>query len=408
MKRVVVTGIGAVTPIGNNVADMWESMINSRHGIAPITRFNADDFDISLAAEVKNFDPLQYMSKKDAQRYDPFAVLGVGAASQAMEDSQIVGNIDSERLGVYFSTGIGGLVTLEKGETALLEKGPSRVPSFSVPAMIANSAAALIAMKYSCKGSCFSISTACASSSHAIGEAYRAIKHGYADAVLAGGSDSVINPIGAASFAACRAVTKSNDPERASIPFDAERSGFVIGEGGGALVLEECEHAVTRGAKIYAEICGYGTTCDAYHITHPLPDGSGAAGAIIQALKEAAPYTERIYINAHGTSTKLNDSLETAAIKKALGRYFAYKAVISSTKSMTGHLLGGAGAVEAIACIMALRTDIIPPTIGYSVPDPDCDLDICPNEVSNCKVDMALSNSFGFGGHNACLAFKGV
>ena len=400
MKRVVVTGMGAVTPIGNNVADMWESMINSRHGIAAITHFDTEGYDISLAAEVKNFDPLQYMSKKDIQRYDPFAVLGVGAASQAMEDSQIVGKVSGERLGVYFSTGIGGLVTLEKG--------PSRVPSFSVPAMISNSAAALIAIKYGCKGSCLSISTACASSSHAIGEAYRAIKHGYADAVLAGGSDSVINPIGAASFAACRAVTKSADPDRASIPFDAERTGFVIGEGGGALVLEEYEHAVKRGANIYAEICGYGTTCDAYHITHPLPDGSGAAGAIMQALNEAAPYTERIYINAHGTSTRLNDSLETAAIKKALGKYFAYKAVISSTKSITGHLLGGAGAVEAIACIMALRTDIIPPTAGYSVPDPDCDLDICPNEARACKVDLALSNSFGFGGHNACLAFKGV
>ncbi len=408
MKRVVITGIGAVTPIGNDAESMWESMIAGRHGIAPITHFDTDGFGVSLAAEVKNFDPLLYVSKKDVQRYDPFAVIGASAASQAVDDSEIIGKVKSERIGVYFSTGVGGLATLEKGEDALAKKGPMKVPPFSVPAMIANSAAAYIAMKYNFKGSSFSIATACASSSHAIGEAYRTIRHGYADAIIAGGSDAAVNPIGVASFASCRAITKSDDPDRASIPFDAERNGFVIGEGGGALVLEEYEHAVKRGAKIYAEICGYGTTCDAYHITRPAPDASGASEAVKQALNESMLQSGHIYINAHGTSTKLNDELETMAIKNALGGEMVSQTVISSTKSMTGHLLGGAGAVEAIACIMALRTGIIPPTIGYKVPDSACDLDICPNESRKCKVDLALSNSFGFGGHNACLAFRGV
>lgn len=408
MERVVITGIGAVTPIGNDAESMWESMIAGRHGIAPITHFDTDGFGVSLAAEVKNFDPLLYVSKKDVQRYDPFAVIGVSAASQAVDDSEIIGKVRAERIGVYFSTGVGGLTTLEKGEGALANKGPLKVPPFSVPAMIANSATAYIAMKYNFKGSSLSIATACASSAHAIGEAYRTIKHGYADAIIAGGSDAAVNPIGVASFASCRAITKSDDPDRASIPFDAERNGFVIGEGGGALVLEEYEHAVKRGAKIYAEICGYGTTCDAYHITRPAPDASGASEAIKQALNESMLQSGYIYINAHGTSTKLNDELETMAIKNALGSELVSQTVISSTKSMTGHLLGGAGAVEAIACIMSLRTGTIPPTIGYKVPDSACDLDICPNESRKCKVDLALSNSFGFGGHNACLAFRGV
>lgn len=408
MKRVVITGMGAVTPIGNNVADMWNSMISGKHGIAPITHFDTSGFETTLAAEVKDCDYTAYLSKKEIAHYDDFTVLGVCAASQAMEDSDITANIDPERLGVYFSSGIGGLTTLEKGERALLQSGPSKVSPFSVPAMISNSAAALIAIKYNCLGSCIAISTACASSAHAIGEAYRAIKHGYADAILAGGSDSTINPIGIASFNACRALTTTTSPDRASIPFDADRTGFLMGEGSGAVVLEEYEHAVKRGAKIYAEICGYGTTCDAFHITRPATDAGGAARAINQAFTEAVVNTDKIYINAHGTGTKLNDKIETLAIKKGLGNELAYKAIVSSTKSMTGHLLGGAGAVEAIASIMAIRTGIVPPTVGYKTSDPDCDLDVCPNTARNTKIELALNNSMGFGGHNSCLAFKGV
>lgn len=408
MKRVVITGMGAVTPIGNDVSSMWSSMINGRHGIAPITYFDTEGFSSTLAAEVKGYDASLYMDKKDIQRYDPFTVFGMGAASQAIDESEIVGNIEPERFGVYFSSGIGGLTTLEKAERALLERGAQKVSPFSVPAMIANSAAALIAIKYNCFGSCLDISTACASSAHAIGEAYRAIKHGYADAILAGGSDASINPIGVASFNACRALTKSTDPDRASIPFDAERNGFVIGEGGGAVMLEEMEHAVNRGAKIYAEICGYGTTCDAFHITRPSPDGSGAARAIKQALEDSEVNTDKIYVNAHGTSTKINDEVETLAIKGGLGDDLAYKAVISSTKSMTGHLLGGAGAVEAVASVMAIHAGIIPPTVGYEMNDTACDLDVCPNKARNAKIELALSNSLGFGGHNSCLAFKPI
>lgn len=408
MKRVVVTGVGAVTPIGNHAETMWESMMAGRHGIAPITHFDTDGFATKVAAEVKGYDPALYMSKKDANRYDPFTVLGMGATSQAVEDSGIIGYIDPERFGVYFSSGIGGLTTLEKGETALATKGPLKVSPFSVSAMISNSAAALIAIKYHCLGSCLSVATACASSAHAIGEAYRTIKHGYADAIIAGGADASITPIGIAAFNSCRALSQSTDPDRASIPFDAERNGFVMGEGSGALVLEEYEHAVKRRAKIYAELCGYGTTCDAFHITHPAPDGDGAARAILQAVSESGIYTEHIYINAHGTSTKLNDEIETLAIKKALGHDLARKVIVSSTKSMTGHLLGGAGAVEAIACIMALNMGYIPPTIGYEIPDTACDLDICPNKARECRAELALNNSFGFGGHNSCLAFRRV
>lgn len=400
--------MGAVTPIGNNVEDMWNSMINGVHGIAPITHFDAKGFACTIAAEVKDYDPLLYMSKKDAQRYDLFTVLGMGAASQAVEDSKIVGSVEPESFGVYFGSGIGGLSTLEKSVRTLLRKGPLKVSPFSVPAMIANSAAALIAIKYGCRASCLDISTACASSAHSIGEAYRAIKHGYMDACLAGGADAAIDPIGVASFSACRALTVSDDPDRASIPFDAERKGFVIGEGGGALLLEEYGHARMRGAKIYAEICGYGTSCDAFHITRPSADGAGAAAAIKDACAQADIDTDNIYINAHGTGTKLNDITETLAVKKALGEKRAYKAVLSSTKSMTGHLLGGAGAVEAIAAVLTLTEKIVPPTIGYKVPDENCDLDISPNYARTAAIELALSNSFGFGGHNSCLAFKEV
>ena len=320
MKRVVITGMGAVTPIGNDVQSMWDSMMNMRHGIAPITHFDTTGFATSLAAEVKDYNPLEYMDKKESQRYDLFAVLGIGAASQAVEESGIIGNVSPERIGVYFSSGVGGLTTLEKGVSSLLNKGASRVSPFSVPAMIANSGAALIAIKYNCFGSCLSVVTACASSAHAIGEAYRTIKHGYADAIIAGGADSAINPIGIASFNACHALSTSDNPDRASIPFDAERNGFVMGEGSGALILEEYEHAVKRNAKIYAEICGYGTTCDAYHITHPSPNANGAERAIRQAWNESDVNTERIYINAHGTSTNKYIYVVHYAYKKSTSR----------------------------------------------------------------------------------------
>lgn len=407
MRRVVITGMGAVTPIGNDVKSMWEGLINGRHSIAPITHFDTKGYPSRLAAEVKSYDPTLYMKRKDAQRYDPYTLFGVGAAAQAMEDSGIADDTDPERIGVYFGSGIGGLTTLEKGERMLLERGPAKVSPFSVPAMISNSAAALIAIKYGCLGPCMSVVTACASSAHAVGEAYRAVVHGYADAMIAGGADAAINPIGVASFIACRALTRAEDPNRASIPFDAERGGFVMGEGGGVLVLEEYEHAKKRGAMIYAELCGYGSTCDAYHITRPKPDGSGAARAIRQAINEAGTGNERVYINAHGTGTKLNDETETLAIKSALGTA-AYDAVISSTKGAMGHLLGGAGAVEAIVAVMALRTGIIPPTVGYKISDPACDLDVCPNDAKEYKAELVLSNSIGFGGHNSCLAFREV
>lgn len=323
-----------------------------------------------------------------------------------MEDSGIIGSVAPERIGVYFSSGVGGLTTLENGVRTLADKGPSRVSPFAVPAMIANTAGGLIAIKYDCRASCMSIITACASSTNAIGEAYRAIGYGHADAIIAGGSDSAINPIGLASFDACRALSKSQDADRASIPFDDDREGFIMGEGGGALVLEEYNHARKRNARIYAEICGYGSTCDAFNIVAPSPDAEGAARAISLALEGVKAVPGRIYINAHGTSTRKNDEMETLAIKKALGEQLAYDSLVSSTKSMTGHLLGGAGAVEAIISILALNRKHVPPTAGYRKADPLCDLDICANESREADVKLALSNSFGFGGHNSCIAFR--
>lgn len=408
MRRVAVTGMGAITPVGNSVDEFWKNLLNGVNGIDRITHFDPTDFKATLAAEVKDFDPTQYMEKKDARKLDLFAQYALAAASEAVNDSEILGKIDPERFGVYYGSGIGGFNTFTSEHTNLVEKGPKRVSPLFVPKMISNIAAGNIAIKYNAQGPCISISTACATGSSCIGEAYRAVKHGYADAVITGGSEASITPLAVAGFINCMALSESDDKDNASIPFDARRNGFIMGEGAGALVLEEYEHAKARGAKIYAEVVGYGSTCDAYHITAPQPEAKASSKCIADAAKEAG-YTssDSVYINAHGTSTPLNDKTETAAIKKVFGDD-AYKMHISSTKSMTGHMLGAAGAVEAIASILALKDGIIPPTIGYKEKDEECDLDYTVNKALKADLTLALSNSLGFGGHNACVAFRKV
>lgn len=408
MRRVAVTGMGAITPVGNSVDEFWKNLLNGVNGIDRITHFDPTDFKATLAAEVKDFDPTQYMEKKDARKLDLFAQYALAAASEAVNDSEILEKIDPERFGVYYGSGIGGFNTFTSEHTNLVEKGPKRVSPLFVPKMISNIAAGNIAIKYNAQGPCISISTACATGSSCIGEAYRAVKHGYADAVITGGSEASITPLAVAGFINCMALSESDDKDNASIPFDARRNGFIMGEGAGALVLEEYEHAKARGAKIYAEVVGYGSTCDAYHITAPQPEAKASSKCIADAAKEAG-YTssDSVYINAHGTSTPLNDKTETAAIKKVFGDD-AYKMHISSTKSMTGHMLGAAGAVEAIASILALKDGIIPPTIGYKEKDEECDLDYTVNKALKADLTLALSNSLGFGGHNACVAFRKV
>ncbi len=408
MRRVVITGMGAVTPIGNSVPEFWESLKTGKCGIGPITKFDASECKVKVAAEVKNFDPLQYMEKGDVRKYDLFCQYALAAAAQAVEESGIKGTLPPERIGTYFGSGIGGINTFSEQHQALMEKGPHRVSPFFIPALIINMAAGLIAIKHNFQGEALPVVTACATGNNAIGEAYRAVKHGYLDAVLAGGAEAAIVPIGVAGFSNMKALSTTEDPAEACVPFDARRNGFVMGEGAGALMLEEYEHAKARGAKIYAELCGYGVTCDAHHITAPHPEAIGGAAALRMAYDEAGGCADpsRIYVNAHGTSTPLNDSGETLAIKKGLGEEAARKCMVSSTKSMTGHMLGAAGAVEAIACALAVKEDIVPPTIGYREPDPACDLDYVPNEMRKAPVDLALSASLGFGGHNAYLAFK--
>ena len=408
MRRVAVTGMGAITPVGNSVDEFWKNLLNGVNGIDRITHFDPTDFKATLAAEVKDFDPTQYMEKKDARKLDLFAQYALAAASEAVNDSEISEKIDPERFGVYYGSGIGGFNTFTSEHTNLVEKGPKRVSPLFVPKMISNIAAGNIAIKYNAQGPCISISTACATGSSCIGEAYRAVKHGYADAVITGGSEASITPLAVAGFINCMALSESDDKDNASIPFDARRNGFIMGEGAGALVLEEYEHAKARGAKIYAEVVGYGSTCDAYHITAPQPEAKASSKCIADAAKEAG-YTssDSVYINAHGTSTPLNDKTETAAIKKVFGDD-AYKMHISSTKSMTGHMLGAAGAVEAIASILALKDGVIPPTIGYKEKDEECDLDYTVNKALKADLTLALSNSLGFGGHNACVAFRKV
>ena len=408
VRRVVITGLGVITPIGNDVKTFYENLKSGVCGIGPITKFDATDFKVKVAAEVKDFDVLAYVDKNEARRMDLYTQYAVCAAAQAVEESGIIGNISPARLGVYVGSGIGGMGTFISETEKLLKGGSRKVSPLFIPMMISNIAAGTIAIRYGAEGPCLSVVTACATSTNAIGEAYRAIRHGYADAILAGGAEATVNPLAIAGFTNCMALSTKNIPEECSIPFDKRRDGFVLGEGGGILVLEEYEHAKNRGATIYAEITGYGNTCDAHHITAPHPEAKGAANAFSLALEEAGyDGTQSVYINAHGTSTPLNDKAETLAIKKAFGDN-AYKVRISSTKSMTGHMLGAAGAVEAVASVLALRDGMIPPTIGYQEPDEDCDLDYTPNHSVKADIDLALSSSLGFGGHNGVLAFAKV
>ena len=406
LRRVVVTGLGAITPVGNTVEEMWANLKAGVHGIAPITLFDTTDYKTKIGAEVKNFDPRTYMDKTDVLRSDAYAQYGVAAACQAVEESGVIGTLPPERVAVYFGSGIGGIRTFHEEHNKLLARGPKRISPYFIPMLIGNMAAGMIAIRFNCRGAALPVVTACATGTNAIGEAMRAIRHGYADAVITGGSEAAISECGVAGFVNMQALSTSEDPEAACLPFDKRRGGFVIGEGGAALVLEEYEHAVARGAKIYAEVVGYGATCDAYHITAPAPGGEGGARAMQQALDDAGVSADQVdYINAHGTSTPLNDSSETAAIKTVFGQH-AYELAVSSTKSMTGHMLGAAGGVEAIFTALALKDGYLPATINYKVPDPACDLDYVPNTGRNAGLRYALSNSLGFGGHNACVLFK--
>lgn len=408
-RRVVVTGMGAVTPLGNNVADTWSGLRTGKNGIDHITLFDTEKFKAKLAAEVRGFDPGQYLDVNDVLRTDRYTQFAAASAQQAVDESGIAGKVDPDRFSVLFGTGIGGINTFETEHTKLLEKGPRRVSPLFIPMMISNMAAGMIAIRHDCRGTAMPIVTACASGSNAIGEAMRLIRHGYADAVITGGTEAAVTPSAVAGFVNMQALSTSDDPNAASLPFDSRRGGFVIGEGSVAFVLEEYEHAVSRGARIYGEICGYGTTCDAYHITAPHPEARGGAKAMTDAMAEAG-YTaeDTVYVNAHGTGTPMNDAIETIAIKKALGEEKAREAFVSSTKSMTGHMLGAAGAIEALACIFALQESIIPPTINLNEQDEACDLNCVPNTAVKAPVTLALSNSLGFGGHNACLAFRKV
>ncbi|WAL58902.1 beta-ketoacyl-ACP synthase II [Thermocoleostomius sinensis] len=408
LKRVVVTGLGAITPIGNTLSDYWEGLLEGRNGIGPITLFDASRHDCQIAGEVKGFDPQAYMDRKEAKRMDRFAQFAVSASKQALMDAKLViTDLNAEQVGVIIGTGIGGLKVMEDQQEIYLSRGPDRCSPFMVPMMIANMAAGLTAIHTGAKGPNNCTVTACAAGSNAIGDAFRLVQRGYAQAMICGGTEAAVTPLSVAGFCACKAMsTRNDDPAHASRPFDRDRDGFVLGEGAGILILEELEHALSRGAKIYAEIIGYGMTCDAYHITSPVPGGEGAARAMQLAMKDAGVTPDQIsYINAHGTSTPTNDSTETTAIKTALGDR-AYQTAISSTKSMTGHLLGGSGGIEAVATVMAVANDSVPPTINIINPDPACDLDYVPNQSRSLPVEVALSNSFGFGGHNVTLAFK--
>ena len=407
--RVVVTGMGAITPIGNNVEDFFNNIQAGTCGIDYIKSFDTEGFQVKLAAEVKDFDPKNFMDAKDARRMDRFSQFSVAAAKEAIEDSGIdLDRINRDRFGVIVGSGIGSIGLIEKETKTLLEKGPKRVNPLFIPMTITNMAAGNIAIQFGANGVCTNVVTACATGSHSIGEAFRSIKHGYADVILAGGTEGAITPLGVAGFSALTALSTSSDPRRASIPFDKDRDGFVMGEGAGILLLEEYEHAKARGAKIYAEVVGYGATCDAYHITAPSPEGEGGAKAMKQAMEEAGISAKEVsYINAHGTSTPTNDRIETTAIKLAMGEE-AYKIPVSSTKSMIGHLLGAAGAVEAVICIKAMEKSFIPATIGLKEADEECDLDYVANEGRSAKLTYTMSNSLGFGGHNATLLFKNI
>ena len=407
MKRVVITGMGTINPIGHNVNETWESIKNKECGIQEISLIDSNTYKTKFDAEIKNYDPNEFFDPKTAKRNDRYTQLGMIAAREAVEDSGITPeNSDYSRIGTYFSSGIGGLTTIQEQCKIYFEKGNTRVSPLFIPMGISNMAAGTIAIEYGFKGESMSIVTACASSAHAIGEAYRAIQLGEEDIILAGGSEASINEVALAGFENMKALTHATEVNRASIPFDAERSGFVMGEGAGAIMLEELEHAKARGAKIYAELIGYGSTTDAYHITSPSPDGEGGANAMKRALKNANIKPEEVdYINAHGTSTHLNDATETKAIKIAFGEH-AKKLMVSSTKGNTGHLLGGAGVLEAIISVKAINDSLVPPTINYKVKDEECDLDIVPNEPRKADIKVAMSNSLGFGGHNATIILR--
>lgn len=406
-RRVVITGIGAITPIGKNVKETWDGIEHRKCGIDNISLFDTNHFKTKLAGEVKEYNPLDYFEPKQAKRLDRCSQFAIIAAREAVKDSNLSEeNTDYHRVGVFVSSGIGGLNTIQDQCEVNFEKGNNRISPMFIPMAIVNIPAGNVAIEFGFKGESASIVTACASSTQAIGEAYKTIKYGYEDVILAGGTEAAICEVGIAGFENMKALCTSEDKTRASIPFDKERSGFVMGEGAGILVVEELEHARKRGAKIYAEVIGFGSTTDAYHITSPCPDGEGGANAMIRAMKEANIKPEEVdYINAHGTSTHLNDVTETMAIKTALGE--ASKTVmVSSTKGNIGHLLGAAGAVEAIFCVKAIEKQLVPPTINYKEKDEECDLDIVPNEPRKAKIDIAMSNSLGFGGHNSCIVIK--
>lgn len=405
-RRVVITGMGAVTPIGNNVEEFRQGLMEGRCGIDFIKSFDAAECKAKVAGELKDFDPTVAVEKKEVKRMDKYSLYALAAAKEAVESSGIdLDAIDHERFGVMIGSGIGGLCTIEEQAIKMHEKGVGRIAPLFIPMAIGNMAAGNVAIAFNAKGTCIDVVTACATSTNCIGEAYRNIKHGYTDYILAGGAEASVCELGIGGFAALKALSTSEDPKRASIPFDKERGGFVMGEGSGVVFMETLESAQARGAKIYAEVVGYGSTCDAHHITSPTSEGP--ARAMLQAVKEAGITGEEVdYINAHGTSTSANDANETAAIKLAFGEETAKKINISSTKSMTGHLLGATGAVEAIACVLAMKGNFVPPTIGYQTPDEACDLNYTPNKMVERKINYALSNTLGFGGHNAVICLK--
>lgn len=410
-RRVVVTGAGVISPVGNGVATYWKNLLDGVCGIDFISSIPTDNLPVKIAGEVKNFNPEEYgMDANFYRKQDKFTVYAVAAAHEAMQSAGLVanegGNIDPMRLGVYVGSGIGGFASQCREMERLVEKGPRWVSPLFIPTMISNIAAGNIAIRHNASGPCLPVVTACATSTHSIGEAFRAIKHGYADAIIAGGSEAAVLPLGIAGFANARALSRAEDPKYASLPFNKNRGGFVIAEGAAMLVLEEMEHAIERGATILAEVCGYGNTCDAYHVTAPRPDGVTQSAAIRMALDEAGYGSHDVlYINAHGTGTALNDTSETKAFKLVLGED-AYKAHISSTKGAMGHMLGAAGAAEALVAVLALRDGVVPPTINLDVPDPECDLDYTPNKAVKAPLTIAISDSLGFGGHNGCVAFR--
>jgi 3-oxoacyl-[acyl-carrier-protein] synthase II len=406
--KVVVTGIGPVTPVGTGVEEFWSGLTSGRNGVREISRFPTDDLTVKVAGDVHDFDPSRWLDPKEIRRTDRFSHYAIAAGKLAWDDAGAP-EVPSERGGIVFATGIGGIETLLNQHLVMLEKGPGRVSPFMVPALMANAAAGHLAMKYGFTGPNYCTVSACASSNHAIGEGMRLIRDGYLDVAIVGGTEAATHPLTVAAFAQMTALTRNPDPETASRPFDAERNGFVLSEGAAAMILESEEHAAARGARVYCEVAGYGMSDDAHHITAPDPKGSGAALAMRWALEDAGEEPASVqYVNAHGTSTPLNDASETVAIKAVLGDEIAHRVAVSSTKSMTGHMLGAAGAVEGAVCSLSIANGVVPPTIHYETPDPDCDLDYVPNEARELDVTLALSNSFGFGGQNACVAFRRV